>query len=153
MARGIDTLVTQSLLDRLTAADEGTVTRASSLRTFRDSLKRDLEWLLNTRRPPIEGMERFPFARKSVLHYGLIDTSSLSVSSSTDQRRLQAAVAECILRFEPRLTEVNIVVSGNEEKRRQMRFHIEAQIILDPAPEPISFDTVLDLTSGEYTVS
>ena len=141
------------MLDRLTIVDEGTVTRASSLRTFRDSLKRDLEWLLNTRQPPIEGIDRYTHARKSVIHYGLIDTSSLSTSSSTDQRKLQQAVAECITRFEPRLTDVNIVISGSEAKRRQMRFHIEAQIILDPAPEPISFDTVLDLTSGEYTVS
>ena len=153
MARGIDTLVTQSLLDRLTVVDEGSVTRASSLRMFRDSLKRDLEWLLNTRQPPIEGIDRFPLARKSVIHYGLIDTSSLSTASSTDQRRLQQAVAECIIRFEPRLTDVNVILGGGEEKRRQMRFHIEAQIMLDPAPEPISFDTVLDLTSGEYTVS
>ncbi len=153
MARGIDTLVTQSLLDRLTVVDEGAHTRASSLRMFRDSLKRDLEWLLNTRQPPIEGIDHFPLASKSVIHYGLIDTSSLSLSSSNDHRRLQQAVGDCIVAYEPRLTDVRVVIADDEEKRRRMRFHIEAQILLDPAPEPISFDTVLDLTSGEYTVS
>lgn len=153
MARSIDTLVTQSLLDRLTVVDEGVPTRASSLRIFRDSLKRDLEWLLNTRQPPIEGIDQFPLARKSVIHYGLLDTSSLSLSSTNDHRRLQQAVSDCIARYEPRLTDVRVVIADDEEKRRRMRFHIEAQILLDPAPEPISFDTVLDLTSGEYTVS
>lgn len=153
MARSVDTLVTQSLLDRLFTAEDEVVTRASSLRAFRDSLKRDLEWLLNTRQPPIDGISAFPLASKSVIHYGLMDTSSLSLSSSNDHKRLQQAVSDCILAFEPRLTDVRVVIADNEEKRRRMRFHIEAQILLDPAPEPISFDTVLDLTSGEYTVS
>lgn len=153
MARSTDTLVTQSLLDRLTMADDGVPTRASSLRVFRDSLKRDLEWLLNTRQPPIAGIDAFPLARKSVIHYGLIDTSSLSFSSANDHRRLQQAVGDCIVAYEPRLTDVRVIIADSEEKRRRMRFHIEAQILLDPAPEPISFDTVLDLTSGEYTVS
>lgn len=153
MARGIHTLVTQSLLDRLTTGEDGPATRSHSLRLFRDSLKRDLEWLLNTRQPPIEGIDRFPLARASVIHYGLLDTSALSLSSSNDHRRLQQAVTECIIRYEPRLTDVRVVIASDEEKRRRMRFHVEAQILLDPAPEPISFDTVLDLTSGEYTVS
>ena len=33
-----------------------------------------------------------------------------------------------------------------------MRFQIEALLKMDPAPEHISFDTVLQLSSGEYQV-
>ncbi len=153
MPRSIDALVTLSLLDRLTVEDEGPATRANTLRMFRDSLKRDLEWLLNTRQPPIEGIDRFQLARDSVIHYGLIDTSSLSLSNANDHRRLQQAVVDCILRYEPRLTDVHVVIGDGDQGRRRLRFHVEAQMLLDPAPEPISFDTVLDLTSGEYTVS
>lgn len=153
MARGIDTLVTQSLLDRLAGADDSPTTRSNSLRLYRDSIKRDLEWLLNTRQPPIAGIERFTRARRSVIHYGLIDTSSISLASSLDQQRLQQAVATCIEQFEPRLFDVRIVIGSDGQERRQMRFHVEAQMLLDPSPEPIAFDTMLDLTSGAYTVS
>ena len=54
MARSAtEALVTQSVLDRLTAVEEWPATRSQSLRFYKEALKRDLEWLLNTRQPPI----------------------------------------------------------------------------------------------------
>jgi type VI secretion system protein ImpF len=44
-----ETLVTQSVLERLMTVEDWPTTRAQSLRLFKDSLRRDLEWLLNTR--------------------------------------------------------------------------------------------------------
>jgi type VI secretion system protein ImpF len=35
---------------------------------------------------------------------------------------------------------------------RTLRFVIEGLLRIDPAPEHISFDTTLELTSGEYAV-
>lgn len=153
MARTIETLVTQSILERLSSDIEWPTTRTQSLRLLRESLKRDMEWLLNTRRSVIEGMEHFELANRSVLQFGLIDASALSTSSSLDQQRLQAAVQRCIQEFEPRLQNIRISLEPDEQKRRQLRFHIEGEIRLDPMPEEIAFDTVLDLTSGEYSVS
>ena len=153
MARTIETLITQSILERLSSSIEWPTTRMQSLRLLRESLKRDIEWLLNTRRSVIEGTEHHPLANRSVLQYGLMDSSALSVSSSLDQKRLQQAVQQCIEEFEPRLQNVRVSVETSEQKRRQLRFHIEGEIRLDPAPEEITFDTLLDLTSGEYSVS
>lgn len=153
MARATETLITQSLLDRLSTNEDWPTTRAASLRMYREALKRDMEWLLNTRRPPLDGIERFTLASRSVIHYGLIDTSALSLSSSNDTRRLQEAIRNCIVAYEPRLLDVKVVLEQDAAQRRQLRFHIEAQIDLDPAPEEISFDTILDLTSGEYKVN
>ena len=153
MARSIETLVTQSILERLSSSGDWPSTRAQSLRMLRESLKRDMEWLLNTRRSLIPGAEDFEGVRRSVLQYGLMDTSSLSVASAADQKRLQQAVQQTIDDFEPRLQNTRVSIEPDEQRRRQPRFHIEGQIRLDPAPEEITFDTVLDLTSGEYTVS
>ena len=153
MARIVETLVTQSLLDRLASTEDWPATRAHSLRFFKESLKRDMEWLLNTRQPPIAGIDSFDAASRSVIHYGLIDTSSLSHASLTDHKRIQQAVQECITNFEPRLQNTTVTIADGDLKKRQLRFHIEGQIRLDPAPEEILFDTVLDLTSGEYVVS
>ena len=35
---------------------------------------------------------------------------------------------------------------------RVLRFQIEALLMIEPAPERITFDTKLELTSGEYSV-
>ena len=153
MARTIETLITQSLLDRLSSSEDLPATRANSLRFLKDTLKRDMEWLLNTRRPPIHGLSGLDEANRSVIHYGLIDTTSLSLSSLLDHRRLQQAVQECIDHFEPRLQNTRVAIAEGDLKQRQLRFHIEGQIRLNPAPEEITFDTVLDLTSGEYSVT
>ena len=54
--------------------------------------------------------------------------------------------------FEPRLTDVHVTLESTDTVDRRLRFHIEGNMKLDPAPEEISFDTVLELSSGEYKV-
>ena len=153
MARSTsETLVTQSVLDRLMTVEDWPANRAQSLRYFRDALKRDLEWLLNTRRPPIPALEDYDAAKASVINYGLPDITSLGLSSASDHRRLRVAIEESIRNFEPRLTDVRVTLEGAETVNRRLRFHIEGSMKLDPAPEEVSFDTVLELTSGEYKV-
>jgi type VI secretion system protein ImpF len=153
MARAIETLVTQSILERLSTVEDWPATRAQSLRLLRESMKRDMEWLLNTRRSVIAGIHEYEAVNRSVLQFGLIDTSSLSLSSTIDHKRLQMALQQCIDDFEPRLQNTRVTIETDDLKRRQLRFHIEGQIRLDPAPEEITFDTVLDLSSGEYSVT
>jgi type VI secretion system protein ImpF len=147
-----DALVTQSILDRLMDVDDWPATRAQSLRYFRDTLKRDLEWLLNTRRPPIANIERFERARATMLNYGLSDITSLGLSSASDQKRLRRALELCLHEFEPRLTDVVVTLQESQTAERRLRFHVQGLMRINPAPEEISFDTVLELSSGEYTV-
>jgi type VI secretion system protein ImpF len=147
-----ETLVTQSVLDRLMAVEEWPATRSQSLRYFKDALKRDLEWLLNTRQPPIPELVEYPLARASVINFGLPDITSLGLSSASDHGRLRKAIEICVRNFEPRLTDVRVTLEGADTADRRLRFHIEGSMKLDPAPEEIAFDTVLELTSGEYKV-
>jgi type VI secretion system protein ImpF len=152
MARLTETLVTQSVLDRLSAVEEWPATRLQSLRFFKDALKRDLEWLLNTRQPPLPQLSSYPLARTSIVNYGLPDISSLGLASSSDHRQLRLAVEACVRAFEPRLTAVHVTIDDADRGDRRLRFHIEGMMKLDPAPEEITFDTVLELGSGEYKV-
>lgn len=153
MAKAPEQLVTQSVLDRLTAIEDWPTTRAQSIRFLRDSIKRNLEWLLNTRRPPIPAIEEYPLARHSVIYYGLLDLGSLSVASSKDHQQLVNTIAEIVEHGEPRLKEVSVGLEEGELAKRKLRFHIQAQMQLRPMPEEIAFDTVLDLATGEYKVS
>jgi type VI secretion system protein ImpF len=147
-----ETLVTQSVLDRLMTVEDWPTTRSQSLRYFKEALKRDLEWLLNTRQPPIRELVDYPQARASVINFGLPDISSLGLSSASDHGRLRKAIETCLRNFEPRLMDVRVTLEGSDTADRRLRFHIEGNMKLDPAPEEISFDTVLELSSGEYKV-
>jgi type VI secretion system protein ImpF len=149
---GTETLITQSVLDRLMAVEEWPTTRSQSLRYFKDALKRDLEWLLNTRQPPIPELAEYPLAKGSVINFGLPDITSLGLSSASDHGRLRKAIEICLRNFEPRLMDVRVTLEGSDTADRRLRFHIEGNMKLDPAPEEISFDTVLELSSGEYKV-
>jgi len=153
LARSLtETLVTQSVLDRLMAVEDWPTTRPQSIRFFRDALKRDLEWLLNSRQPPIPELAHWPAAKASMLNFGLPDINSLSLLSSSDQRSLRLAIEACLRIHEPRLTDVRVVLESSDTTDRRLRFHIEGNIKLDPAPEEITFDTVLEISSGEYKV-
>ncbi|MFP5209044.1 MAG: type VI secretion system baseplate subunit TssE [Acidobacteriota bacterium] len=153
MARSTtETLVTQSVLDRLTAVEDWPATRSQSVRFFRDALKRDLEWLLNTRQPPLPQLASWPTAKASVINFGLPDITSLGLTSASDQRSLRLAIEACLRNFEPRLSDVRVTLESSDTTNRRLRFHIEGTMRLDPAPEEISFDTVLELASGEYKV-
>ncbi len=55
--------------------------------------------------------------------------------------------------FEPRLARAR--VTGKEPYRpaqQAITFHVEAMLLIDPAPERISFDTVLEIAKGAYSV-
>jgi type VI secretion system protein ImpF len=147
-----ETLVTQSILDRLMEVEDWPSTRSQSTRFFRDALKRDLEWLLNTRQPPIPELSGFPAAKASVINFGLPDISALGLANASDHRTLRIAIETCLRNFEPRLMDVRVTLQGSDTGDRRLRFHIEGNMKLDPAPEEISFDTVLELSSGEYKV-
>lgn len=158
MARqDIDRPVLQSLLDRLIDLDprsttEGAPSRSESVRAFKNSVRRDIEWLLNSRATPEKADESLEEVSRSVLHFGLPDLTSLS-DSGEDRARLLRLVETAIATHEPRFQNV-IVTEGPAQDReaREVRFLIQATLRMDPSPEVVYFDTVLDLSSREYEV-
>jgi len=150
--------VTLSTLDRLIDDDtdrsvEAIPTRTQSVRQMKDSLRRDLEWLLNTRRIAVPPDESLKEVNRSLYVYGLPDFTAFSLNSPKDQAKLVRFLQGTVKLFEPRLANVRIVpLEGVTGKTRTLRFRIEGLLIMDPAPEHVSFDTVLELTSGEYEV-
>jgi len=150
--------VSQSVLERLIDREpklqsEPAPTRAQSVRQLKSSLRRDLEWLLNTRRTPDAVGNEFRELEHSVFNYGLPDLTSLSWQSARDRMRLCRMLENAVSFFEPRLKGVRIVpMEASAGAQHVLRFQIEGMLQMDPAPEHISFDTVLQLTSGEYQV-
>ncbi len=154
----IDRGIQLGLLDRLIDNDpnnrfETPVSRAESLRQFRAAVKRDLEWLLNTTRMPFEIPEPCAELYRSILFYGLPDLSTMPVQNAGDERRLMRALEAAIELFEPRLARARVTSSEPFRKAQQaITFHVEAILMVDPAPERIAFDTVLEISKGAYSV-
>lgn len=93
-----------------------------------------------------------PLLSDSLLAYGLPDFSNVSVKNSGDQHNLTLAVEAALRRFEPRLEDVVVSVASASVLERAFRFRIEARLRVDPVPEPISFDTTLQIGSGNFAV-
>jgi len=149
--------ITLSVLDRLIDSDPGSPadpppTRTRSLRELKRNVRRDLEWLLNTRREIHDLSTDLQQAAKSLLMYGLPDFSAASVSNPSDQKYMLRTLELAIELFEPRLGRVAIRLEPGGETERSLHFRIEAELLVDPAPEPVTFDTTVQLYSGEYDV-
>ena len=147
-----DVLITQSLLDRLTDMDQWPETRSASISMYRESLKRDVEWLLNTRQPVIPELEGYPASAASVLNFGLPDIHSFDGSKGKEQNALTVALEKCIRIFEPRIDQPRVFLTRTDLLSRSLKFHIEGQIVYENMNEDIKFDTTLELISGEYEV-
>lgn len=148
-----------SVLDRLLDdeprnKEEAPLTRAQSVRLMKAALRRDLEWLLNTRSTSEEISEEQEELRSSVYAYGLPDFTALTAGSEQAKLRLRRAIEHAVGTFEPRLIDITVTAMATEEERdrRVVRFLISGLLRMEPAPEPVTFDTLLELSRGEYKV-
>ena len=174
---GPDSLPTPSLIDRLSKEDlpevgldlEGGPTsgrtgeikvrrkasvaqRKEAIKRYKESVKRDLEWLLNTRQVVDDRLPLYPEVSKSVYAYGLPDITSINVGAIHDQNELLRRMERCIEVFDKRLTKTEIVLEPIVGLNRVLRFSISGIVSMDPSPEEIVIDTILDPASGEYEV-
>jgi len=146
-----------SVLDRLIDEAPGVTSEPPSSRSrllaqLKESIKRDLEWLLNTKQanePPPPGLDH---AIDSLLTFGLPDFTTTSLSLDQDQALLRRALQTAITRFEPRLSGVVVTLEHSRELDRSLRFRIDAMLRTDPDPEPVTFDSVLDLSTRAFQV-
>ena len=154
----IERTVRPSLLDRLSDPQSGIaadppVTREESERRYRRGVERDVEALLNTRRSMIPAPDWCPELRRSVYDYGLLDTTGIPVGTKAGRDRLLAALQDAIERFEPRLAQPRVrLIDAHQVRAPQIRFVLEAVLVMDPGREDVVFDTVLEIASGEYDV-
>lgn len=152
-----DRAVQQGLLDRLIDYDaehqvEPHLTRGESLRRLRSSVRRDIEWLLNTIRST-EAPPGLTELQKSLYTFGIPDISSMSLESAQDGNKLLRGLERAIAQFEPRLSNVRVTaLDGITRKKMYIEFHIDALLLIDPLPERLSFDTVFEVARGAYKV-
>ena len=145
--------LTPSLLDRLLYADRSRGQPTFAIDDMMAAVQCDLRDLLNTRQShagiPVEYVE----VLDSIVAYGLPDLTTAPAHTPQEREELGRVLGTIIARFEPRLRDVRVTLTedGQEERKRTLRFRVEARLCVDPAPE-VAFDTLLELMTGRYLV-
>jgi type VI secretion system protein ImpF len=148
-----------SLLDRLTdlnpSRESDTIEeRVMSLRRLRESVIRDLEWLLNTGCiETTQDLTDYPEVKHSVLNYGIPDIAGGS-SMGKDSVRMERDLRQAILDFEPRILpgtfKVSVTVTDEEMSANTMIFEIQGELWWQPLPERFYLKTTLDVELGKF---
>jgi type VI secretion system protein ImpF len=147
--------LTPSILDRLIDPDtEGTLWRRGySIEQMMETVRRDVEDLLNSHRPGTAVRDEFAETRRSVVAFGLPDLVSLYGLGGKLRGVVLQAIEETIRLFEPRLRDVRVSLLKPDDPGHGLRLELQitAKLCVDPAPE-VSFVTVLELTTGQASV-
>jgi type VI secretion system protein ImpF len=151
--------VITSVVDRLTdsprnSPQSGVIgsVRPGTLGGLRHAVLRDLEHLLNTRREDELIPADYHESAASLLNYGLPDLSVYSLKSAAEQHRLRRSMETALRLFEPRLSNVSVAVEGWDAAKPVLRFRVDAVLVVEPAPEPVVFDTEFSLESRRFTL-
>jgi type VI secretion system protein ImpF len=144
MAGGILPL---SLFDRLIddAPDELQDASESSEAAFERlklGLRRDLEGLLNGKRPHSAWLTRTADIADTVVGFGLPDLSTEDFGTASARERIRRMIATCIRTYEPRLTRVEVDVDGAPTSTG-VRFRISAVLRVEEYEEQVTYDARL----------
>lgn len=139
-----------SIFDRLTdntiySHDPTLNTSFQRIKELRQSVRRDLENLFNTRYRITNLPENLEQLDVSLVNYGLPDLATINLLDSRSRNEFCRSLENTIRKFEPRFKNVDVSNIGNiDENDRTLRFRIEATLHAEPVPETIVFNSVLE---------
>jgi type VI secretion system protein ImpF len=147
-----------SVLDRLIDHEpdlsrEAAKSRHQVLRELKESVRRDLEDLLNTRQRWPTWPAHLTELKYSLVNYGVPDFTGAGMGAAKDLQEVGRALQAVIQQQEPRFKRVKVALLDNAEPLdRTLRFRIDALLLVDPAPEPVVFDSSLSPGTGSFEV-
>lgn len=151
-----DQALLPSLLDRLldfepSVRREAPKNRAQLLRELKQSVRRDLENLLNTRVRASPWPSELKELKLSLVNYGIPDPTGASLGTPREREEFCRNIEKTIGLFDHRLKKLHVELLDQSEKlERTIRFRIEAMLQAEPAPEPLVYDSTLRLTTGTF---
>ncbi|WP_444883481.1 type VI secretion system baseplate subunit TssE [Microbulbifer sp. PSTR4-B] len=124
------------------------------LRQLREGVRRDLEYLFNTRYRCISPPPELRHLEESNINYGLPDLSTVNLSSLDSRKQFCRDIEKTILHFEPRIRSVKVTTQDKVDvEDPSIRFRVEAVLHVNPASEVIVFDSALNPVTQMVDVS
>jgi type VI secretion system protein ImpF len=123
------------------------------LRRAKDSIRRDLEVLLNTQQPLGAEMTALPEIETSLLKFGTPGFHGLMLATRQQRMRLARSIQELINVFEPRLYKVSVGLGDEKaEANRLLHLRLRASFKFDDTEETLVFDTTLDPAIRQFKI-
>jgi len=147
-----------SILDRLIDTEPHNQTdddpgQHQLLKQMRDSVRRDLENLLNTRYHLIEPSRQHTELDKSLLNYGLPDLATVNILDRKKRDEFTRKLEKTLIEYEPRFKSVRVSYIENKDSiDRTLHFRIDAEIFAEPLPEIVVFDSILESITRSVSV-
>lgn len=121
---------------------------------FKESVRRDLENLFNTRYRCISPPKKQPLLQESLLNFGLPDVATLGLESSKAKNAFCRQIEQAIAFYEPRIRSASVnIPSKFDPEDPTIRFRVEAVLHALPAEEKIIFDSDLNPVTRCVSVS
>jgi type VI secretion system protein ImpF len=127
--------------------------RSDTLVDLKQSIRHDLENLLNSRRRGVTWPAHLTELARSLVNYGLPDLTGLDTATADSREELRRTLETVIRTFEPRFKSVRVHVLENAETLdRTLRFRIDALVRVDPVPEPVVYDSTVEPVVGSFEI-
>lgn len=147
--------ILHSLVDRLIdkepeAAIEPIEDDETALAHYKISLRRDLEALLNGKRPDLPALDRHTELESTIIAFGLRDISTEDFSAQGARDRVRRMVAQAIRAHETRLTRVEVEIDDRLTSSG-VRLRVSAQLTLRRARDEVVYEALV--RPGDRTIS
>ena len=129
--------------------------RVISMRQLRESVLRDLAWLLSTSSYDTDrSLSLWPEVERSVFNFGLPSMAGLGIAGF-DAAAAAARLQKAIETFEPRLSHVH-VTSETESGSMDLNalvFRVDAELWGQPTPQRMLLRTQIDVESADVVIT
>lgn len=140
-------MIAGSLLDR-TSIEPG-----HGIAAQRESLRRDIEAMLNSRRHLLSWPAWFEELDRSLLAYGLDDLTNESLASPDFRARFVEEAETQLRRLEPRLGRFEVTILPNrDELDATLRFRVTGTVTLAGQREELYFDSHVDPVRAQLVI-
>lgn len=149
-----------SLLDRLTDDEpnnrvESRDKRVLSMQKLRQSVLRDVSWLLNADSfESVDDLTDYPEVAQSVINFGIQNLAGTSVVGA-DLTNIERKLKQAITVFEPRILPNSLsvkVLSADVMNHQAISFDIEANLWAQPLPIHLYLRTEIDVLTGDVNL-
>ena len=142
-------LLSPSVVDRLITVSNSEIdlmqSRTAVISEVKESVRRDLEALLNTRQRCGMSLDDYDDLENTVYAYGIPDFTGASFATEQERELLRRSIERIVQVFEPRFTNVRVSeLSDSNNETRTVRFRIQADLRVEPAVKPVMFDSIID---------
>jgi type VI secretion system protein ImpF len=156
-ARAQDVHVRMPLLDRLlddnpAETRDPPISASQAHNELVRAVRRDLEALLNARRPWRSLPDGYESLEQSPMGFGLSDFAAGAFNAESRRTQLRDELRAAVSRFEKRLTDVAVDLSGASLIDATLRLRIHAQLNAEPVVTPIRFDTEVHATTSDIDI-